>query len=207
MTIGKLFVISAPSGTGKTSLVRALIEEDTAISVAVSHTTRPRRSGEIEGINYHFVTEQVFQDMAKANEFLEWATVFGYLYGTSLTAIEKELAQCQHLILEIDWQGANQIRQRVESVETIFLFPPSHKALHDRLVARAQDDKETVERRLSNAMEELSHYQEFDYLIVNDNFSIALSELRQIIHGSGNFLRRNIYLPKLQNLLADLGIG
>ena len=207
MTIGKLFVISAPSGTGKTSLVRALIDEDRAISVAVSHTTRPRRSGEKEGINYHFVTEQTFQGMVDANEFIEWACVFGYLYGTSLSAVEKELARGKDLILEIDWQGADQIRQRVESVKTIFLFPPSHKALRDRLVKRAQDDKETVKKRLSNAMEELSHYQEFDYLVVNDDFTIALNELRQIIHGRGHFLHRSTNLPKLQGLLADLGIG
>ena len=206
MITGKLFVISAPSGTGKTSLVRALINEDNAVGVAVSHTTRRQRLGETEGINYHFITERVFFQMIETNEFLEWATVFGHLYGTSIAATDKVLTRGQHLILEIDWQGASQIRQRIDSVETIFLFPPSHKALHDRLVSRAQDDKQTVEKRLANALEELSHYEEFDYLVVNDDFNVALNEVKQIVHGNGQFLRRESHLPKLQRLLADLRI-
>ena len=206
MTSGKLFVISAPSGTGKTSLVRALIEADEAIGVAVSHTTRKQRSDEKDGINYHFISRQVFQHMVETNEFLEWATVFEHLYGTSIAAADKVLASGQHLMLEIDWQGADQIRQRVDRTESIFIFPPSHRALRDRLVRRAQDDTETVKKRLSNALKELSHYREFDYLVVNDNFNVALNELKQIIHGKGQFFHRDTRLPKLQNLLADLGV-
>ena len=207
MTTGNFFVISAPSGTGKTSLVRAMIDQDDDIGVAVSHTTRQQRSDEIEGINYHFITEGSFRDMVESHKFLEWATVFGHLYGTSIAAANRVLARGQHLILEIDWQGANQIRRKVENVKTIFLFPPSHKALHDRLVRRAQDDKETVKKRLSNALEELSHYEEYDYLVVNDDFSVALKELRQIVNGSGHLLHRNAQLPKLRSLLSDLGLG
>lgn len=206
MTAGKLFVISAPSGTGKTTLVRALIEEDDAIGVAISHTTRRQRSGETDGINYHFITKQVFQHMVKTHEFLEWATVFEHLYGTSIAAVNKVLASGQHLMLEIDWQGAEQIRQTIDDIESIFIFPPSHRALRDRLMSRAQDDTETVKKRLSNALEELSHYREFDYLVVNDDFSVALNELKQIIHGKGQFFHRDARLPKLQHLLTDLGV-
>ncbi|MCS5572291.1 MAG: guanylate kinase [Pseudomonadales bacterium] len=204
MTTGRLYVISAPSGAGKTSLIKALIEVDEAIGVAVSHTTRHQRSGETDGVNYHFVTEQVFQQMVEADEFLEWATVFEHLYGTSIAAADKVLADGQHLILEIDWQGAMQVRQRQDCAQTIFVFPPSYKALRARLLNRAQDDTETVEKRLSTAFAELSHYQEFDYLVVNDDFNVALNELKQIVHGNGQTFRRSLRLPQLQNLLADL---
>ncbi len=204
MTTGRLYVISAPSGAGKTSLVRALIEADEAIGVAVSHTTRHQRSVETDGVNYHFVTEQVFQQMVEADEFLEWATVFEHLYGTSIAAADKVLVGGQHLILEIDWQGAEQIRQRQDHAQTIFVFPPSYKALRARLLNRAQDDTETVEKRLSSTFAELSHYQEFDYLVVNDDFNVALNELKQIVHGNGQAFHRDRRLPQLHNLLTDL---
>ncbi len=207
MTRGRFFVISAPSGAGKTSLVKALIEENDRIGVAVSHTTRLQRSGETDGVNYHFVTSQIFQEMISAGDFLEWANVFGNLYGTSSAAVSKVLEGGQHLMLEIDWQGAKQIRQKLDNAETIFVFPPSHAALRDRLVTRDQDDPEPVEKRLANAMVELSQYREFDYLIVNDDFDIALNDLKQIVNGEGDTYRRDQALPQLQQLLADLRLS
>lgn len=204
MTSGRLFVISAPSGAGKTSLVKALIETDANIGVAVSHTTRQQRPEEENGVNYHFVDDAQFRRMIDAGEFLEWATVFEHLYGTSIAAANKVLDGGQHLILEIDWQGAEQIRQSLEQTTTIFVFPPSLKALRDRLESRAQDDTETVEKRMAAAFEELSHYAEFDYLIVNDDFNIALSELTEVVHGTGDNYHRNVRLPTLGGLLDDL---
>jgi len=204
MTTGRLFVISAPSGAGKTSLVKALMEADTSIGVAVSHTTRPQRPEEVDGVNYHFIDETRFRQMVDGEEFLEWATVFENLYGTSIAAANRVLDGGQHLILEIDWQGAEQIRRSLEQTTTIFVFPPSHKALRDRLEARAQDDTETVDKRMAAAFEELSHYAEFDYLIINDDFDVALSELTEVVHGSGDDYHRDVRLQQLTSLLEDL---
>ena len=204
MTQGRFYVISAPSGAGKTSLVKALIEENRQVGVAISHTTRKQRDGESDGVNYYFVTKHEFQQMVESGEFIEWANVFGNLYGTSSDAVSEVLAGGQHIVLEIDWQGAEQIRQKLEYAETIFVFPPSHEALRERLVRRGQDDPETVENRLSNALEELSQYREFDYLIVNDDFETALAELKQIIDNQGESLLRDERLPELKRLLTDL---
>ena len=204
MTQGRFYVISAPSGAGKTSLVKALIEENRQVGVAISHTTRKQRDGESDGVNYYFVTKHEFQQMVESGEFIEWANVFGNLYGTSSDAVSEVLAGGQHIVLEIDWQGAEQIRQKLEYAETIFVFPPSHAALRERLVRRGQDDPETVENRLSNALEELSQYREFDYLIVNDDFETALAELKQIIDNRGDSLLRDERLPELKKLLTDL---
>lgn len=201
---GDLFVVSAPSGAGKTSLVRALIDGERNIGVAVSHTTRKQRDGEENGVNYHFVDESRFRDMVEAGEFLEWAHVFEHLYGTSLFAAEGVLASGRHLILEIDWQGAQQIRRQVPGTKTIFIFPPSLAALRDRLKARAQDDEETVDKRMAAAFRELSHFAEFDYLIVNDIFDVALAELREIVNGNGEHLTREVRLPGLEPLIDDL---
>ena len=184
--IGQLFVISAPSGAGKTSLVRALMERSNTIGVAISHTTRTKRPEEQDGINYHFITEGEFNTLVDRGEFLESATVFEHLYGTSTSAVNLILQQGKHLILEIDWQGAAQVRQKLPGAKSIFIFPPSLSALRDRLENRAQDDVETVDKRMSAVFEELSHWQEFDYLIVNDQFDTALAQLQSVVAGQGS---------------------
>jgi len=201
---GQLFVISAPSGAGKTSLVRALMERSNTIGVAISHTTRARRPEETDGINYHFVTEVEFTAMVDEGEFLESATVFEHLYGTSTSAVNLILHQGKHLILEIDWQGAAQVRQKLPGAQSIFIFPPSLSALRDRLETRAQDDVETVDKRMSAAFEELSHWREFDYLIVNDHFDTALAELQAVIAGDGTGHHRNKQLKALGSLIKEL---
>lgn len=201
---GQLFVISAPSGAGKTSLVRALMESSDTIGVAISHTTRVRRPEETDGINYHFVPEAEFTGMVGRGEFLEWATVFEHLYGTSTSAVNLVLGEGKHLILEIDWQGAAQVRQKLPDTRSIFIFPPSLDALRDRLENRAQDDVETVDKRMSAAFEELSHWHEFDYLIVNDRFDAALAELQAVIAGEGADYHRDKQLAALGPLINDL---
>ena len=201
---GNLFVVSAPSGAGKTSLVKALVSNDDNIGVAVSHTTRKQRPEEQDGVNYHFTDEAQFNAMVEAGEFLEWARVFDNLYGTSQGAVESVLAEGKHLVLEIDWQGAEQIRKTLPAAQTIFIFPPSYQALEQRLIARGQDDDATVERRMASALEETSHYREFDYLIVNDVFETALAEMSQIVHGDGDQFRRESQLERLSGLIGDL---
>jgi guanylate kinase len=201
---GQLFVISAPSGAGKTSLVRALMESSDMIGVAISHTTRARRPEETDGINYHFVPEAEFTRMVERDEFLEWATVFEHLYGTSTNAVNLVLGEGKHLILEIDWQGAAQVRQKLPGAQSIFIFPPSLSALRDRLENRAQDDVETVDKRMSAAFEELSHWHEFDYLIVNDQFDTALAELQAVVAAEGAHYRRDKQLKTLGPLIEDL---
>jgi len=201
---GQLFVISAPSGAGKTSLVRALMERSDTTGVAISHTTRARRPEETDGINYHFVTEVEFTAMVDDGEFLESATVFEHLYGTSTSAVNLILHQGKHLILEIDWQGAAQVRQKLPGAQSIFIFPPSLSALRDRLETRAQDDVETVDKRMSAAFEELSHWREFDYLIVNDRFDTALAELQAVIAGDGTGHHRNKQLKALGSMIKEL---
>ncbi|MDA0271637.1 MAG: guanylate kinase [Proteobacteria bacterium] len=201
---GQLFVISAPSGAGKTSLVRALMESSDTIGVAISHTTRARRPEETDGINYHFVPEAEFTAMVDRGEFLEWATVFGHLYGTSTSAVNLVLDEGKHLILEIDWQGAAQVRQKLSGTQSIFIFPPSLNALRDRLENRAQDDVATVDKRMSAAFEELSHWREFDYLIVNDQFDVALAELQSAVAGEGANYHRDKQIKALGPLIEDL---
>ncbi len=201
---GRLYVISAPSGAGKTSLIRALIASANNIGVSVSHTTRPRRPDEVDGVNYHFIGPDKFKTMVNNGDFLEWATVFGYLYGTGKTAADLILGDGKHLLLEIDWQGANQVRQKMPTTESIFIFPPSLAALKDRLDNRAQDDDATVEKRMAASFTEISHYHEFDYLIVNDDFDAALLELSAVIKGQGDQFRKSRQLDVLKPLIADL---
>jgi guanylate kinase len=180
---GNLFVISAPSGAGKTSLVRALVGALPDVRVSVSYTTRPIRTGEIDGVNYHFVSREVFIDMIERNDFLEYAEVFGNLYGTSQSWVEKELEHGGDIILEIDWQGAQQIRRLMPSLTSIFILPPSREILIQRLRNRGQDSEEIIARRTAEAITEMTHYAESDYLIINDQFDKALADLSAIVRG------------------------
>lgn len=178
---GLLLAVSAPSGAGKTSLVKALAERDTNLSVSVSHTTRPRRQTEMEGVNYHYIDRERFLDMAGEGGFLEHAVVFGHHYGTSLEAVQRERAAGRDVILEIDWQGAAQVRRTAPETVSIFVAPPSMEALRQRLVSRGEDTMETIERRLKEARAEMSHFRDFNYLVVNDDFDSTLVDLEAIV--------------------------
>lgn len=177
---GTLYVVSAPSGAGKTSLVKALTERDAHIDVSVSHTTRPMRPGERDGVNYHFVDQAVFRAMLDDGGFLEHAQVFDHWYGTSAAWVQSRLDAGADVLLEIDWQGARQVRNRLRCT-TIFILPPSRAALLSRLRQRGQDDEAVIARRTAEAREELSHYDEYDYLVINDNFEVAAQELCTIV--------------------------
>jgi len=178
---GTLYVFSAPSGAGKTSLVKALLEKTEAIGVSVSHTTRDPRPGEENGKDYNFVSQDEFKSLIDQNAFLEHAQVFDNFYGTSQIWVESELATGRDVILEIDWQGAEQIRQQMPDTVTVFILPPSREELHSRLTGRGQDSEETIERRMRDAVSEMSHYNEFDYIIINDDFEQALEQLRSVV--------------------------
>ncbi len=178
---GTLYVISAPSGAGKTSLVGEMIRSDPRLGVSISHTTRPMRPGEQDGVNYHFVAREEFEAMIRRGEFLEHANVFGNYYGTSQVWVEQTLAQGQDVILEIDWQGAAQVRRLMPQCVSVFIVPPSAEALRERLVGRGTDAPDVVERRLREATEECRHALEFDYLVVNDDFDVALYQLMSVI--------------------------
>lgn len=179
--LGTLFIFSAPSGAGKTSLVKKLVERTSHIGVSVSHTTRAPRAGEVDGKDYHFVDVERFRTMIGEGAFLEHAQVFDNYYGTSQAWVEAELARGQDIILEIDWQGAAQVRRLIPETVSVFIAPPSIAALRERLLGRGLDDMQIVERRMLDAKNEMSHYGEFDYLIINDNFENALEELRSIV--------------------------
>ena len=178
---GTLFIISAPSGAGKTSLVRALLKSMDNVSVSVSHTTRVKRPEEEDGVHYHFVDLQTFTYMMGEDAFLEHAQVFDHFYGTSEAAVLDQLASGHDVILEIDWQGAQQVRIRMSGTVSIFILPPSKNALRERLTERAQDDEATINRRMHDAVSEMSHFHEFDYVVVNDQFEDALNDLKTII--------------------------
>ena len=178
---GTLYTISAPSGAGKTSLVKALLTSVEGIRVSISHTTRTMRPGEEDGINYHFVDEAAFITMINNSAFLEHAKVFKHYYGTAQAWVEGILTNGEDVILEIDWQGAEQIRRLQPDCVSIFILPPSPKALEQRLTERGQDDQAVIEHRLAEAQEEMSHFVEANYLVINDDFDIALSELSAII--------------------------
>lgn len=179
--IGTLFIFSAPSGAGKTSLVKRLVTTTPHLGVSVSHTTRAPRSGEINGTDYHFVTHETFQTMIGESAFLEHAQVFDNYYGTSQAWVETELKAGRDVILEIDWQGAAQVRRLMPQAVSVFIAPPSIAALRERLNGRGQDCEEIVERRMRDARSEMSHFAEYDYLVINDNFEQALEELRAIV--------------------------
>ena len=178
---GTLFIIAAPSGAGKTSLVRALLATNPGIEVSISYTTRPRRPGERDGVDYHFVAQDTFRKLVQAGDFLEYAQVFDHYYGTSRSKVLEQLGSGLDVILEIDWQGAQQVRRTMANTVSIFILPPSRQALEQRLISRKQDSEEVVRRRLQEAMTEISHYDEFDYIVVNDDFDSTLKELQAII--------------------------
>jgi len=181
MATGILFIISAPSGAGKTSLVNQLLNNMSNIKASVSHTTRDRRPGEVDGINYHFVSRQQFIDMIEQGAFLEHAEVFGNFYGTSQQWVADTLATGEDVILEIDWQGAGQVRHLFPDSTSIFILPPSKQALRERLHNRAQDNADVIDKRIAAATEEMSHYIEADFMVVNDDFDYALQQLMSII--------------------------
>ncbi len=199
---GQLLIISAPSGAGKTSLIRALIENDRRIEVSVSHTTRPQRPGEIEGINYFFVPLETFQSMQGDAAFFECAEVFGHFYGTGTAQLDARLAQGADVILEIDWQGAQQVRGLLPDSAWIFILPPSVASLKTRLRGRGQDTNATIDLRMEAAQDEMSHCDEADYLVINDVFDTALIELQAII--SSARLRTGRQQSAHTSLLRDL---
>lgn len=178
---GNLYIVSAPSGAGKTSLVAALLETDRRVRKSVSYTTRGPRSGEVNGRHYHFVTPDAFEQMSGAGDFLESALVHDNRYGTSRLWVQEQLAGDTDIVLEIDWQGAAQIRRLMPAAISIFILPPSFEALLQRLNARAQDPLEVIARRLANAREEISHVHDFDYVIINSEFKTAAAELQDIV--------------------------
>jgi guanylate kinase len=202
MSEGLLLIVSAPSGAGKTSLVAALLERDPQLVVSVSHTTRKRRATERDGVNYHFVDHAQFEQMAQAQEFLEHAEVFGNRYGTSVAAVEVQRQQGRDVILEIDFQGATQVRSRCPDTVSVFILPPSTDALQSRLQGRGEDDENAIRERLAKARWEMSHYQDYDYLLVNDDFDQALAELACIVRSERLRLPRQ--QARLGPLLADL---
>ena len=202
---GKLFTVSAPSGAGKTSLVAALLEVTPGLTVSISHTTRARRPGEQDGVNYHFVDQQQFQQLVSENAFLEYAQVFNNFYGTTQQAVQQKLANGNDVILEIDWQGASQVRQVMPDAASIFILPPSSATLKERLTQRGQDDAEVIQHRLENARDEMLHYHEADYLVINDNFDQALADLIAIIAGERLKTERqkHVHAELIHELLSE----
>lgn len=187
---GTLFIIAAPSGAGKTSLVGALLRRQDDIAVSVSHTTRPPRPGEVDGDAYHFVAEAEFKALVEQGRFLEHAKVFGHYYGTSRDGVRQTLATGKSLILEIDWQGARQVAARQPDCVSIFILPPDYATLRRRLLGRKNDSAETIERRMRAARDELARYEAFDYIVINDEFERALGEIRAIITAANLGRRR-----------------
>lgn len=178
---GTLYIVSAPSGTGKTSLVNALVRDTNHLKLSISHTTRPPRSKEIDGYNYHFIDTAKFKQMQMAGVFMESAEVFGNLYGTSQEAVQKMLDEGHDVVLEIDWQGAEQIKKRFPEAISIFILPPSIAALKERLNGRAQDSDDIINHRMDKAISELKHHHKADYLVVNDDFEEALKSMKAIV--------------------------
>jgi len=199
---GRLFVIAAASGTGKTSLVKALMERVPELAFSVSHTTRTMRPNEVEGRDYHFVDRARFERMIAADEFLEHANVFGNLYGTSRAEVARALAAGRDLLVEIDWQGAQQLRARLPEAIDVFILPPSRAALEERLRGRGTDSAAVIARRLGESVTELSHWREFRYVVINDRFAQALADLESIVQGDGAHLGRD--RPGLAEFVARL---
>jgi guanylate kinase len=205
MKQGRLYVVAAPSGAGKTSLVRALMEREPAIKFSVSYTTRAPRPNEVPGRDYHFVAPGEFERMVQAGEFLEHARVFDNCYGTGVRPVQEALRNGELLLLEIDWQGARQVRQRLPEARSIFILPPSRGALEERLKGRSTDSAGVIERRLRDAAQDISHWNEFDYVVVNDDFERAIEDLQSIIHEHGNAFAATS--PQVARFAARLTIG
>lgn len=199
---GNLFIVSAPSGAGKTSLVSALLKQNRQIELSISYTTRPPRPGETNGKDYHFISREMFLEMAKDGDFLESAEVYGNYYGTSQPWIEQQLAGGRDILLEIDWQGAAQVRKLMPHAISIFILPPSLTALESRLKGRGQDSAEVIARRLQAAQEDISHVAEFDYVIINDKLDEALQQLAAVTTAAG--LRRDSQLSRHADLINQL---
>ena len=199
---GRLFVIAAPSGAGKTSLVEALLESLPALRLSISHTTRRQRPTERDGREYYFVTVPQFQALVAQGAMLENARVFDNYYGTSRAFVEKQLAAGHDVVLEIDWQGARLVRAAMPECVSIFILPPSRASLAERLARRATDSAEVIARRLADSVADMSHYREFDYVVVNDDFATAVRELKRIVAGDGAALVSS--RPQLEPLLAEL---
>jgi guanylate kinase len=202
MERGRLYVVSAPSGAGKTSLVKALMEREPRIRFSVSYTTRKPRPKEIPGRDYHFVSMERFDEMAAHDEFLEHARVFDNCYGTGLRSVQESLGNGEQLLLEIDWQGARQVRARLPEARSIFILPPSRDALEQRLKDRSTDSEAVIERRLRDAAEDIGHWTEFDYVVVNDRFDQALGDLLDIAKDRGGRLIAN--RPEVVRLASEL---
>ncbi|MFT5313063.1 MAG: guanylate kinase [Paraglaciecola sp.] len=207
--LGNLFILAAPSGAGKSSLIKALLDKhqtsnthNNAMQVSVSHTTRAPRPGEQQGLHYHFVSREAFQALIEKDAFFEWAEVFGQYYGTSKIVIEQTLRQGKDVFLDIDWQGARQVKAQIPDTATIFVAPPSKEELHRRLTERGQDTEDVIAKRMAKAVAEISHYHEFDFVVVNDDFNAALGELDAIV--TSRRLRKEKQLIRHQSLFADL---
>jgi guanylate kinase len=188
MPQGRLYVVAAPSGAGKTSLVKALMEREPRIQFSVSYTTRQARPNEIPGRDYHFVSAERFQEMVANHEFLEYARVFDNCYGTGVHTVQEAMSNGEQLLLEIDWQGARQVRSRIPEAVSIFILPPSRAALEQRLKGRSTDSDEVIQRRLRDAAEDLGHWREFDYVVINDSFERAIEDLQAIVENRGGHL-------------------
>ncbi|VAX11103.1 Guanylate kinase [hydrothermal vent metagenome] len=199
---GTLYIFSAPSGAGKTSLVKALLAEMDGIEVSVSHTTRAMRPGEQDGVDYHFINKDEFENLVEAEAFLEHAQVFDNYYGTARASIETRLAAGADVILEIDWQGAQQVRAWKSDALSVFILPPSRNALEERLRGRGQDSEAIIARRMRDAVSETSHYAEFDYLVINDQFELALQDLQAIVRARR--LRQSAQTRRHAAMLAAL---
>lgn len=202
--VGTLYIVSAPSGAGKSSLINALLKEDRDwnVEVSVSHTTRAPRTGEKDGEHYHFVDVENFKQLIEEKNFFEWAEVFGNYYGTSRITIEKKLAQGVDIFLDIDWQGAQQVREMMPEAKGIFILPPSRKELESRLNKRGQDSAEIIAKRMDQAQSEMSHYDEYDYLIINEDFEKATQEFSAIVRAVRN--KREKQRCKYQKTISEL---
>lgn len=200
--LGRLYVVAAPSGAGKTSLVKALMEREPRLRFSVSYTTRKPRPNEMDGRDYHFITHAQFRDMVERGEFLEHAKVFDNYYGTGLRAVKDALRNGELVLLEIDWQGARQVRARLPAARSIFILPPTRQALEQRLKARSTDSDAVIERRLRDAGRDLAHWPEFDYVVINERFERALEDLLAIVQQRGDALAST--RPDVKRLAADL---